>query len=122
MKKEPKKNIKFEISADGKNLGRLASEVARLLIGKHTPLFVRHIASGTVVIVTDAAKLSVSAKKLSAKIYTRYSGYPGGFHEERMKEVAAKKGYAEIIRRAVHGMLPANRLRNERMKNLVIKE
>ena len=110
------------VSARDKKLGRLASEIAHLLMGKHLPSFRRHILKSVKVIVTDAARLDVSPKKKATKQYVRYSGYPGGIRHERAKEVIAKKGAGELIRRAVYGMLPANKLRTPRMKNLVIKE
>lgn len=110
------------IDAQGKKLGRLASEAAYFLMGKHQPSYRRHIESGIRVIIDAAAKIDVSAAKRLTKTYTRYSGYPGGITTSRLGDVIAKKGYGEAIRRAVHGMLPANKLRKIRMKNLVVKE
>ena len=110
------------IDASGKRLGRLASEAARFLMGKETPAFRKSENKGGVVSIKNASRLHVSSKKGKNKRYARYSGYPGGLRYERLREVAARKGYREIIRRAVRGMLPANSLRRERMKNLIINE
>ena len=117
-----KNTEKIELSAHGKKLGRFASEVASLLLGKHSVVFKRHINEGAVVVVKDAGKLAISAKKFGDKKYVRYSGFPGGLRHERAEEVAFKKGRGELLRRAVYGMLPANKLRKERMKNLIINE
>ncbi|MBI1998981.1 MAG: 50S ribosomal protein L13 [Parcubacteria group bacterium] len=110
------------IDARGKKLGRLASEAAYFLMGKHQPSYRRHIESGIKVIISAAAKIDVSAKKRLTKTYTRYSGYPGGLYTSRLGDVIVKKGYGEAVRKAVYGMLPANKLRKIRMKNLVVKE
>ena len=110
------------IDARGKKLGRLASEIAHLLMGKQYPSFRRHILKEVKVTVVDAGKLDVSPKKKSTKRYALYSGYPGGLRHESAEEVVRKKGASELVRRAVYGMLPANKLRTPRMKNLVIKE
>ncbi len=110
------------IDASGKKLGRLASEAAYFLMGKHQPSYRRHIESGIKVSINAASKIDVSAAKRLTKVYTRYSGYPGGLYTSRLADVIAKKGYGEAIRKAVYGMLPANKLRKIRMKNLVIKD
>lgn len=110
------------IDAQGKKLGRLASEAAYFLMGKHQPSYRRHIESGIRVIINAAAKIDMSAQKRLNKTYTRYSGYPGGITTSRLGDIIAKKGYGEAVRRAVHGMLPANKLRKIRMKNLIVKE
>ena len=110
------------IDASGKKIGRLASEVAYFLMGKHESSYRRHIESGIRVIIHDAANMNVSATKRLTKTYTRYSGYPGGLYTRRLADVIAKKGYGEALKKAVYGMLPANKLRKIRMKNLVIKE
>ncbi len=110
------------INARGKKLGRLASEVAHLLMGKQYASFKRHILNEVKVTIMDAAKLDISQRKIAQKRYVTYSGYPGGIRHERVGEVIAKKGVNELLRRAVYGMLPANKLRTPRMKNLIIKE
>src|SRR3989338_6568368 len=110
------------IDAQGKKLGRLASEAAYFLMGKHEPSYRRHIESGIKVIINAAAKIDISAAKRLTKTYTRYSGYPGGLYTRRLADVIAKKGYGEALKKAVYGMLPANKLRKIRMKHLIVKE
>lgn len=114
--------MNYTIDATGKKLGRLASEVAVLLRGKDTAAFERHIASKNSVTITNADKLVITGKKIDDKMYRRYSGFPGGLTEQTTKQVLAKKGYAEIIRHAVHGMLPDNKLRAVMLKKLTITE
>ena len=123
MKNLKKQNSQiFEIDAAGKPLGRLATEVATILMGKNTPEFERHLSSGHKVTVINASQLAISPKKMEEKIYTRYSGYPGGLKKENMSQVLDKKGVEEVLRRAVYGMLPGNKLRKIMMKNLEIKK
>lgn len=110
------------IDATGKSLGRLATEVALLLRGKRSPAFVKHIASGATVKVTNAAQVKLSGTKMANKKYSRYTGHPGGLRQETPAQVVVKKGQAELIRRAVQGMLPANRLRRDWLKHLIITE
>src|SRR6202012_4956194 len=99
------------IDATNKSLGRLASEVAALLIGKDKTDFTRNNLSGNTVTVINAGKLKVTPKKLQEKFYTSYSGYPGGLKERSMAHVVEKKGYKEAITIAVKGMLPDNKLK-----------
>ncbi|PIP73264.1 MAG: 50S ribosomal protein L13 [Candidatus Lloydbacteria bacterium CG22_combo_CG10-13_8_21_14_all_47_15] len=115
-------NKDYTIDASGKSLGRVSSDAAAALMGKRSPGFLRHIPAGVTVRITNAAKANISVKKLAGKIYTRYSGYPGGLKTERMEQVIAKKGYKEVFRRAVYGMLPGNKLRAGRMKHLIVTE
>ena len=110
------------IDASGRTLGRVASEAAHALLGKTSPSFARHTVARVRVVVRNASKLAVSDRRLDGKVYTRYSGYPGGLKRETLREVIEKKGVAEALRRAVLRMLPKNRIRGERMKNLVIEE
>lgn len=112
----------YTLDAKGKSLGRVASEAAVLLMGKNDPKFQKHILSGNKVQITNAAKIRMNPKKMKEVKYTRYSGYPGGLKKETMEEVVKKKGYSELFRRAVYGMLPANKLRARMMKNLLISE
>jgi len=114
--------MKYTLDAKGKKLGRLATEAATLLMGKQSPAFQKHILSETEVEVINASKLSLDAGRLRDKIYTRYSGYPGGLRKETQSRLIARKGYGEIVRRAVRRMLPANKLRAKRMVHLVVKE
>lgn len=108
------------IDASGKRLGRVASEAAMLLLGKDSPTFKRHIAANVHVTIENASKLEITDTKMKDTVYTRYTGYPGGLRKVSMEKLAQTKGYEEVLRKAIYGMLPGNKLRNERMKNLTI--
>jgi large subunit ribosomal protein L13 len=97
------------IDAAGRPLGRLATEVATLLRGKHKPIFAPHVDTGDFVIVINAALVEVTSKKSQQKIYYRYTGYPGGLREESFESLQARRPEA-VIERAVQGMLPKNKL------------
>lgn len=107
------------IDAKGKILGRLATKVAHLLIGKDKPYFVPHLDCGDFVVVINAKEIEVTGKKENQKIYTRYSGYPGGLRKETLRHLR-ERNPQEIIRRAVSGMLPKNKLRKKRLKRLFV--
>lgn len=113
---------KHTIDAQGKRLGRVASEAASVLMGKNDPQFQRHILSGNEVHIENVSLLAIEPKKMRQKEYIRYSGYPSGLKRERAEKLAARKGKGELIRKAVYGMLPTNRLRARMMKNLFISE
>jgi len=110
------------IDAQNKRLGNLASEVAHKLMGKHEPTFSRHAPVRHEVKVINASKLSIPEKKPKQKTYVRYSGHPSGIKYETMRELVAKKGYSEVVRLAVFGMLPRNRQRPLAMKRLSVSE
>jgi len=97
------------INAEGKVLGRLATEVAVLLRGKKNPKYVDFMDSGDFVIVINAEKIRVTGKKIEQKKYYSHSGYPGGLKEKSLKELLEKKP-EEVIRKAVWGMIPKNKL------------
>lgn len=99
----------FVVDATDLPLGRLASEVAQVLRGKHKPTFAPHLDAGDFVIVVNAAKVAVTSDKSESKIYYRHSGYPGGLKEESFEALMARSPEA-IIERAVKGMIPKNRL------------
>ncbi|TSC75106.1 MAG: large subunit ribosomal protein L13 [Parcubacteria group bacterium Gr01-1014_30] len=105
------------IDATGKVLGRLASQIAILLRGKHKPSFVPHKDDGDFVLVKNVDKVRISGKKLEKKKYFRHSGYLGGLKTTPLKKVFQEKP-AEVLRKAVLGMLPKNRLRKEQIKRL----
>jgi large subunit ribosomal protein L13 len=109
----------FVVDADGETLGRLASRIATVLTGKHKPGFATHIDTGDHVIVVNAGKLVVTGDKLTAKSYARHSGYPGGFREERLGDLLARRP-EEVIRRAVKGMLPRNTLGVQQLRKLKV--
>lgn len=108
------------IDATEKALGRTASAAAVLLMGKNEASFENNQLSKNKVIIKNASKAKISLKKLDTKLYEKYSGYPGGFSEQKMSKVIERKGYEEIFRLAVYGMLPANKLRPKMMKNLQV--
>ena len=105
------------VDADGATLGRLATEVAAILRGKHRATFTPHLDTGDPVIVVNAAKIRVTGKKLQDKLYIRHSGYPGGFKAENLEKLLARRP-EEVIRRAVRGMLPQNRLGEKMIRKL----
>jgi large subunit ribosomal protein L13 len=109
------------IDAQQKKLGRVASEAAVLLMGKTTSDFERHTVADVTVKIIHADGLAISPKKAGETTYTHYTGYPGGLVEETLKQVAEKKGIQEVLRKAIYGMLPANKLRAHLMKRLVIE-
>ena len=111
----------YTINIAGKKLGRVASDIAMKLMGKNTPQYAPNVVANIKVIVEGADKIDFGDKKLSEKEYQRYSGYPGGRKVFTMKDVIEKHGAEEVLRRAVYGMLPANKLRKPRIKNLIIK-
>ncbi len=114
--------MEYKIDAENKKIGRIASEIATILMGKNTPDFEKHKVADNTVVVLNASKLSIDPKKLEEKEYERYSGYPGGLKFESLKRLIEKKGYGEVIKYAVYGMLPANKLRPRLMKNLITNE
>ena len=113
---------KHIIDATNKKLGRVASEAAAILNGKNSTGFARNTVTHSVVLISNASKADISAKKLLQKKYVRYSGYPGGLRSPSMQNVIDKKGYKEIFTLAVYGMIPSNKLRDKIMKNLIVTE
>ena len=107
------------IDVDGQILGRTATKIVGLLMGKAKPYFAKNMDCGDYVVITNAKMVKVTGNKEKAKVYTRYSGYPGGLHSARLEEVRAKKP-TEIVRHAVSGMLPKNKLRDQFLKRLFI--
>jgi len=105
------------VDADGATLGRLATRVATLLRGKHKPSFSPHLDTGDPVVVVNAAKVKVTGNKLQAKLYIRHSGYPGGLRKETLERLLSRRP-EEVVRRAVRGMLPQNRLGEKMMRKL----
>ncbi len=107
------------VDADGAILGRLATQIASTLRGKHKPTFAPHLDTGDAVVVINAAKIKVTGKKLQDKAYVRHSGYPGGFKSETLERLLERRP-EEVIRRAVRGMLPQNRLGDQMARKLYI--
>lgn len=109
----------FVIDAEGKTLGKLASETASILRGKKKPIYTPHVDCGDYVIVINAEKVHVTGKKESNKIYKSYSGFPGGLKEITLGEMRQKKP-EEIIRHAVKGMMPKGKLGRQMYKKLKV--
>lgn len=120
MKKTEGKS--FTIDAKGKSLGRVATEAAKILLGKDTASFEKHIPSANFVKIVNGAGLSVRPLKKTTKMYKRYSGYPGGLTEESFEHLSKRKGYKAVIENAVYGMLPRTRHRDNLMKQLKVEE
>jgi large subunit ribosomal protein L13 len=118
-KKEEIERKWWLVDADGKILGRLATEVAVLLRGKNKPTFAAHVDTGDFVVVVNAEKIRVTGNKLEEKMYYDHSQYPGGLRERTLKEVLAKKP-EEVIERAVRGMIPKNKLGRAVIKKLKV--
>ncbi|MYA61374.1 MAG: 50S ribosomal protein L13 [Dehalococcoidia bacterium] len=107
------------VDAEGQTLGRLASQIAAILNGKHNPLYVPHLLTGDYVIVLNADKIRVTGNKMSQKMYYRHSGYHGGLTERTMEQVMDRHP-DRVIRQAVKGMLPKNSLGRKMLKRLKI--
>ena len=113
---------KYTLDATNKKPGRLAAEVAVLLMGKNRVDFARNSIPDVKVEVTNADSMSFNANKLRDKKYASHSGYPGSLKLPSMQEILDKKGGKEVLRRAVLGMLPKNKLRPRMIKNLKITD
>jgi large subunit ribosomal protein L13 len=107
------------IDVKDKTLGRISSEIAQLLMGKHKPYFVRNLDCGDYVVIVNAKDVKVTGNKEEQKNYYRHSGYPGGFRQETLKELRVRKPQ-EIITHAVKGMLPQNKLRDRMLRRLFV--
>lgn len=119
LKKEAVKRNWHVIDAEGKVLGRLSTQIATLLIGKHKPDYTPHVDSGDYVVVLNATKVVVTGRKQTDKIYARHSQYPGGFRQESFDKLQGRRPEA-IIEKAVKGMLPKNRLQDPRLRRLKV--
>jgi len=107
----------YVVDAENKTLGRLASAIARILRGKHKPIYSPHLDCGDFVIVVNADKIVTTGRKLDQKIYYRHSGYPGGLHSITLRE-QLKRHPTRVLEAAVRGMLPKNRLGRKMIKKL----
>lgn len=114
--------MNYTIDATEKTLGRTASAVAKLLMGKDAAAFEKNTVAKNKVSLINVSKAKIDPKKLGTKVYTSYSGYPGGQKNVKMDKMIDKKGYAEVFKKAIYGMLPGNKLRDIAMKNLTISE
>ena len=109
----------YVVDADGKTLGRLATAIAITLRGKHKPQYTPHIDTGDFVVVVNAEKIAVTGQKLDQKLYHRHSGYPGGLRTRTLREQLDRQP-TEVLRKAVKGMLPRNRLSRAQLTKLKI--
>jgi len=118
-KKEEVEHQWFLVSAEGKVLGRLATELAEILRGKKKPIYTPHVDTGDFVVVINASKISLTGKKMKDKIYYHHSGHPGGIKAISAEKLLAQKP-TELIRKAVKGMLPKNSLGRQMLTKLKI--
>ena len=109
----------YVVDAADETLGRLASRIARVLEGKHKPTWTPNLDSGDHVIVLNASRITVTSDKLESKVYVRHSGYPQGFKEETLGDLLERRP-EQVIRRAVKGMLPRNRLGAQQLRKLKV--
>lgn len=107
------------VDASGQTLGRLANEVAALLSGKRKVIFSRHLDTGDFVVIVNAEKIKVTGNKLTQKFYYRHSGYPGGFRQVMLRDMLAKHP-DRVLRHAVRGMLPRNKLGDAMINKLKV--
>jgi large subunit ribosomal protein L13 len=118
-KKEELEQKWYLVNAEGKVLGRLATELVKILKGKNKPTYTPHLDTGDFVIVINAGKVTLTGKKMKDKIYYHHTGYPGGIKEMNAEKLLAKKP-TEMIRMAVKGMLPKNSLGRQMIRKLKI--
>ena len=109
----------YVIDASEAVVGRLAAQIAPILMGKHRPTYTPHIDTGDFVVVVNAEKIAVTGKKRTDKLYYRHSGYPGGLRSRTFEEMIDRRP-EEVIRRAVKGMMPRNRLARKQITKLKI--
>ncbi len=112
----------YTIDAKGKRLGVVASEAASVLLGKRSAAVTKHTVADVQVYIINAGLLDIPERKRHQFEYRTYSGYPGGLKKEKREHLITRRGYVEIVRRTVAGMLPKNRLHKLRLHNLHISE
>ena len=109
----------YVVDAEGKHLGRLATEIVRVLRGKNKPHYTPHVDVGDFVVVVNADRVAVTGRKAQQRVYRRHSGYPGGMKETSYQQMLARKP-TEVLRKAVYGMMPKTRLARKQFKKLKI--
>src|SRR5215203_3887749 len=109
----------YVVDAEGKHLGRWATEIVRVLRGKNKPQYTPHVDVGDFVVVVNADRVAVTGRKAEQKVYRRHSGYPGGMKETSYEQMLARKP-TEVLRKAVYGMMPKTRLARKQFKKLKI--
>lgn len=110
----------IDMAKDQRSLGRIASSIALVLIGKHKPVYHPTQDSGDYMVVTNCSKMKITGKKFKDKTYWSHTGRPGRLTLTPMETIARKKGYGELLKKAVSGMLPKNRLRKIRLERLKV--
>jgi large subunit ribosomal protein L13 len=116
---QDRERVWYVVDADGKTLGRLATQIADVLRGKRKPTYTPHVDVGDFVIVVNAEKVAVTGDKREKKLYWRHSGYPGGIRSRTLGDLLEKRP-EEVIRKAVKGMLPRNRLARQQLRKLKV--
>jgi large subunit ribosomal protein L13 len=116
---QDRERVWYVVDAEGKTLGRMATQIADVLRGKRKPSYTPHVDVGDFVIVVNAAKVAVTGDKREKKLYWRHSGYPGGIRSRTLGDLLSKRP-EEVIRRAVKGMLPRNRLARQQLRKLKV--
>jgi large subunit ribosomal protein L13 len=111
----------YVIDAEGKRLGKVATEAASVLLGKDTVAFAKHIKSDIIVEIKNSSKMDIPEKK-QGEIYQRYTGYPGGRREETLSHLAERRGFDEVLKRSIGGMLPGNKHKKRLLSQLIITE
>jgi large subunit ribosomal protein L13 len=109
----------YVVDAEGKHLGRLATEIVRVLRGKNKPQYTPHVDVGDFVVVINADRVAVTGRKAEQRVYRRHSGYPGGMKETSYEQMLTRKP-TEVLRKAVYGMMPKSRLARKQFKKLKI--
>ena len=107
------------VDAEGKTLGRMATQIAKILQGKHKPIYTPHVDTGDYVIVVNAEKIKVSGNKVTEKMYYHHTGYPGGLKAASFQELLEKKP-TEAVAHAVKGMMPKNKLNRDALDKLKV--
>lgn len=115
-------STQYTINAEGKTLGRVASEAAKALMGKKLPDYVANQVADVTVIIENASKTKATEKRMLETLHEKYSGFPGGLRFKTNADIIKSKGWTELYRLAVYGMLPSNKLRPLMMKKLTVRE
>lgn len=111
----------YTIDAAGGKIGRIASKAVAILIGKNRADYARNKVFDAEVVINNASKLDIPEGRLK-NMYKRYSGYPGGLHEKSMEQIIEKKGKSAVLKLAIAGMIPRNKLKSKIIRNVIIKE
>ncbi|MDE0243530.1 MAG: 50S ribosomal protein L13 [Candidatus Kaiserbacteria bacterium] len=117
---EKRRDITIDVAGD--RLGRAASKIATILNGKDSVTYAPNQVPNVLVTVENASKMAIDERKKRQKVYVRYTGYFGGKKEQSLAQLIEKRGYGEVLRRAIYGMLPSNRLRDRKMRRVQINE